>query len=430
MRFDLLTIFPDFFTSPLEYGVLKKALEKGVIEIAAHDIRVHTSDKHRSVDDKPYGGGGGMVLKPEPLGRAVESVRAQGAGSTVVLASPQGERLTDGIAKELAGFEQVVIICGRYEGVDERVRELFVDREISIGDFVLSGGEYAALVIVDAVARYVPGVLGNEASPFDDSFSAGLLEHPQYTRPEEYMGLRVPEVLLSGNHAAVERWRRRGSLKRTFLRRPDLLDRTPLGLVDSSYLRELKMAEGKKTAVYVALVHYPVYNTKFDVITTAFTNLDVHDIARAAKTYGVRRFFLVHPLEEQRALVRRVLDFWGSDKGAQSNSSKSEALDLAELKYSVKEAVEEVHKLEGKKPKVVVTDARARENMTGYGELRERIFEGRDPYLILFGTGSGIAEELINSADYVLKPLSGGGDFNHLSVRSAASIVLDRLLSA
>jgi tRNA (guanine37-N1)-methyltransferase len=430
MRYDILTIFPQFFESPFSFGILKKAQERGLIEINTHDIRSFAGDKHRTVDDKPYGGGSGMVMKPEPLGSAIEKIKTEGKKSLVILTTPQGEKFSDRIARELSEYEQLIIICGRYEGIDERIREIYVDREISIGDYVLSGGEYAAAVIIDSVSRFIRGVLGNEVSPYDDSFREGLLEHPQYTRPEVYKGKSVPQILLSGNHKEVENWKKRESIKRTFFRRPDLLDRTRLTLEEIRFLDQLKKQNPPSWRVYIALVHYPVYNKRLKIISTAFTSLDVHDIARAGRTYGVKRFFLVHPVLEQRTLVERVLWHWIEGPGALYNPTRGAALGLVEIKNSLDEALKDIEEREGLRPRLVVTDARPRENMIGYLELKEKIWSGKEPYLILFGTGWGLTKEVIESADYVLKPIEGLTDYNHLSVRSAASIILDRLFSS
>ncbi|HET9369576.1 MAG TPA: tRNA (guanosine(37)-N1)-methyltransferase TrmD [Vicinamibacterales bacterium] len=225
MRIDLVTIFPGMVEAALAEGVVARARERGDVEIRVTDLRDYTSDRHRSVDDVPYGGGPGMVMKPEPMFAAVEAIAANaGPPSAVVLMSPQGARLTHAVAERLSRLERVIVLCGRYEGVDERVVEGLVTEEISIGDYVLTGGELPALVLVDAVIRLVPGVVGDAASVAADSFAAGLLDHPHYTRPAEFRGRRVPEVLLSGNHAEIARWRRRQSLTRTLERRPDLID--------------------------------------------------------------------------------------------------------------------------------------------------------------------------------------------------------------
>jgi len=227
MHFHILTIFPDWFTSPLSTGLLKKAQDKLVLSFTIHDLRDYAPGKHRSTDDTPYGGGRGMVMSPEPLVAAIESVRSKLPAARRILLSPQGPRLSQPKAVELAGCPALVLVCGRYEGVDERVRT-FVDEEISIGDYIVGGGEVAALVVIDAVARLVPGVIGCRESAEDESFTTGLLEYPQYTRPEEFRGMRVPRVLLSGHHGEVMRWRRRQSLLRTKARRPDLLEHVHL----------------------------------------------------------------------------------------------------------------------------------------------------------------------------------------------------------
>ncbi len=430
MRYDILTIFPEFFESPLSVGNIKKARDKNILEIKTHDLRDYTKDKHRSVDDTPYGGGGGMLMKPEPIGAAIEDVKLKNVKSLVVLTTPAGEKFTDSIARELAGYEQLIVICGRYEGVDERVKDLYVDKEISLGDFVLTGGEYAACVIVDCVSRFVPGVLGNEQSPENESFKESLLEYPQYTRPESFKDERTPEVLLSGNHKDIEAWRREQSVKRTFLKRPDLLDKAKLSREELEKINELKKSNMPTLSVYIALIHYPVYNNRLNIITTAFTNLDVHDIARAGATYGINRFFLVQPNLEQQTLIGRVLKHWTDGRGASFNESRSRALGLVEVKNTLGETVEEIEKAHGKKPRVVVTDARYCEDMIGFEELRDMIFDEEDqPYLLVFGTGWGLAKEIMESADFRLKPLSGYTDYNHLSVRSATAIILDRLLS-
>ncbi len=223
IRFDILTIFPEMFASPCGCSLLKKALDKGLIEIQLHDIRTYAEDKHRMTDDAPYGGGGGMVMKVEPIDRALLSIPLTAGEVPIILLTPQGKRFCQKMAEELATYPQLVLVCGHYEGVDERVRTRLVNREISIGDYVLTGGELSAMVVVDAVSRLVPGVLGNSDSAAADSFSMGLLEYPHYTRPAEYRGWKVPDVLLQGNHRQIELWRRRESLLRTRRRRPDLL---------------------------------------------------------------------------------------------------------------------------------------------------------------------------------------------------------------
>jgi len=269
LRFDIFTLFPPIFDSPLQESILKRAVEAGLIDVRLHNIRDFATDKHHVTDDYPYGGGGGMVMKPEPIFAAVESVlKDEGGGmkdergasqiasadsqsptsnlqspTPIILLTPQGRLFTQDVARELAKHDRIALICGRYEGVDERVREHLATDEISIGDYVLTGGELAALVIVDAVSRLRPGVLGDAGATADDSHAEGLLEYPHYTRPPEFRGWTVPDVLLSGHHAQIERWRRRQSLQRTQRRRPDLLARAALTPEDQ-YLLDDWMREG------------------------------------------------------------------------------------------------------------------------------------------------------------------------------------------
>ena len=239
MKIDVLTLFPDMFGAVMSESMMWKAREHGLLDFHVHDIRDYAENKHRKVDDSPYGGGGGMILKADVLTRAIEAVRSD-ADAPVILLSPQGRVLTHQLAAELSQQDRLILVCGHYEGVDERARQLAVSDEISIGDYVLTGGELAALVLIDAVVRLIPGVLGAEGAQHRDSHADGLLEGPHYTRPSVFRGLGVPAVLTSGHHAEVERWRRKGALKRTWERRPDLLEIAPLTDEDRAYLEQLK----------------------------------------------------------------------------------------------------------------------------------------------------------------------------------------------
>ena len=268
MKADIVTIFPDFFRGPLDHGITRRASEMGLAKIEVHDLRKFTHDRHRTVDDRPFGGGEGMVLKPEPLFECLESLqlapradRLSGTSSqTVVVLSAQGQRFTQKVATELAALDRIVLICGRYEGVDERVAEFMADRELSIGDYVLSGGELGAAVIIEAVTRLLPGAVGNEASTRQESFteyvpanitgpdstcgSGGLLDYPHYTRPAEFRGMAVPEVLINGNHQDIRRWRREQALKKTLRNRPDLLEDVALSEEDSKIVAHIRNHRG------------------------------------------------------------------------------------------------------------------------------------------------------------------------------------------
>ncbi|MBE0686881.1 MAG: tRNA (guanosine(37)-N1)-methyltransferase TrmD [Anaerolineaceae bacterium] len=243
MKFDVFSLFPSIFQSYFEISILQKAIEKNLINIHIHNIRDWTFDKHHVTDDTPYGGGGGMVMKAEPIFRAVEDVFAENSKVPIILMSPQGRTFTTQIAIELSKYSQIGILCGRYEGVDERVVEHLITDQISIGDFVVTGGELPALMVIDAVARFIPGVLGDPEGAVDDSFGNGLLEYPQYTRPEIFRDLQVPDILLSGHHANIMKWRREQSLKRTYFARPDLLRNANLSQDDISFLAKLEEKE-------------------------------------------------------------------------------------------------------------------------------------------------------------------------------------------
>ena len=248
MDFDIISIFPDFFVGPMSHGMVFQAQKRGLIEVRIHDLRDFTTDRHKTVDDRPFGGGAGMVLKPEPLFRAIRKIRAEKPVSSrkVILLTPQGKRFEQRQASQFSALDQVVLICGRYEGVDERVTECLVDEELSIGDYVLSGGELAACVFVDAVTRLLPGVLNNSSSAVNESFamlenaltptSSSVLDYPHYTRPEDFEGKRVPDVLLCGDHQRVERWRRKKALEKTLKNRPDLLQYATLSEEDKQLL--------------------------------------------------------------------------------------------------------------------------------------------------------------------------------------------------
>lgn len=243
MRVDILTIFPQMFRGPLDFSILKRAQEQGLIEIHVHDLRTFATDKHHMVDDRPFGGGAGMVFKPEPIFQAVETLlqdRPPDESRAIILLSPQGRVFTQQEAQRLAQMNHLLLICGRYEGVDERVVEHLITDEISIGDYILTGGEIPAMVILDAVTRLLPGALGHQESAVHDSFTEGILDYPHYTRPAEFRGMKVPDVLLSGNHAQIERWRRRRALEKTWRVRPDLLAKAELSAGDRALLEEIR----------------------------------------------------------------------------------------------------------------------------------------------------------------------------------------------
>jgi tRNA (guanine37-N1)-methyltransferase len=421
LNFTIVTLFPAMFESPLNHSILKKAQEKGLISIVLVNPRDYTTDRHRITDDYPYGGGQGMVMKPEPLVAAIEGVKIRMPRAKVILLSPQGRVFNQASAAELAKEEELVLICGRYEGVDERVKD-FIDDEISIGDYTISGGEPAAIVVIDAVSRLVPGVLGNARSAGDESFSNGLLEYPQYTRPEEFRGAKVPEALLSGDHERIRQWRRQMSVRQTQKRRPDLIGRVDLSP------EEKELICNQRAPVYVALLHYPVYDKNRQIVTTAVTNMDIHDIARSGRTYGIKGFFVVIPVKALQRLALKIIDHWERGYGSQYNVTRKEALALARVKDTLDDVLVDLEQEYGVKPRIVVTSARPGGRRTSFAQLQDMLINTTHPFLIIFGTGWGLTETIISQSDYVLEALEGWTDYNHLSVRSAAAIILDRLL--
>jgi tRNA (guanine37-N1)-methyltransferase len=422
MRFKILTIFPEYFSSPLEVGLIKKAREKKLIDIEVYDLRDFTSDKHKVVDDEPYGGGEGMVFKPEPLYRALTHIKERDPDTYTVYLSPQGRLFNQKIAEELSKLKSLLFICGRYEGIDERIREHFIEDEISIGDYVLFGGEVASLVILEAVARLIPGVVGKRDSVDRESFTSGLLKYPCYTRPAEFLGFKVPEVLLSGNHAEIENYRRRVSLEITLKRRPELLSQIPLSERDLEFLRELL----QRQRLYLFLLHYPVYNKKGEIIASAITGLDLHDLARLGCTYGVKGVYIVQPLEDQKKLAEGLITYWISGKGKDYNPLRSKAMELLRIYSTLEAALQDVKAREEEDPILIGTDAGPKRVPISPEEVRDLLW--KKPICLVLGTAWGLEETFLRQCHYFLEPIWGRiAPYNHLSVRSAASILLDRI---
>ena len=425
MRIDILTLFPDMF-APLRESIVKRAAESGVIDMKMTNIRDYAEDKHNTSDDRLYGGGAGMVMKPEPVYAAVNDVKSVSA-PRIIFTSPRGRVFDQSMAEVLAGEEQIIIVCGHYEGIDERAIELLATDIISVGDFVLTGGELPAMIIADAVIRLLPGALGDDSSSEDESFSHGLLEYPQYTRPPEFMGKAVPEVLLSGDHAKIARWRRDMSLKITAENRPDMLKKAALDDVDLAVL-ESAVKKPQPFNLYVALVHFPVYDKKHRVINTSLTNLDLHDIARAARTFGLNGYYIVQPAAGQQKLMDELLQYWSRGAGASYNPDRASALEIVSIVPSIEYAVAAINAERGQSPKIIATSARTVNETVGYEDMRGIMEQDGGDYLLLLGTGWGLTDEVMELADYHLRPIYGSGNYNHLSVRSAASIIFDRLL--
>ncbi|MBR5329460.1 MAG: tRNA (guanosine(37)-N1)-methyltransferase TrmD [Firmicutes bacterium] len=425
MKVNIFTLFPQMFV-PLQESIMKRAQDKKIAEINVHNIRDYAADPHFA-DDLVYGGGAGMVMKPEPIMNALRQNDWE-KGKKVVVTTPAGKTFTQREAVRLAKEDEIFFIAGHYEGFDQRVVDITEAEEFSIGDYVLTGGELPAMVMTDSIVRLLEGVLGDSASLDQESFTEGLLEYPQYTRPRIYEDREVPEVLFCGDHKVVDKWRHEESIRRTYQNRPDLLRKLPLDEADQAIVNELHLEKREKIDLYIALVHYPVLDPKGHVIATSVTNLDIHDIARLSRTYNVKGYYIVQPGEEQKELTERLVNYWSIGHGSKINPDRKAALSLVSVVDSLEDAESAIEEKEGNRPLWVGTSAKIRPNIVGYDELRDVMEREDRAFLLVFGTGHGMTSEIMDRMDYVLKPIIGRGEYNHLSVRSAVSIILDRLI--
>lgn len=421
--FHIISLFPEFFCSPLATSLLGKATQDGSLNFTFHNPRDYSENKHLRVDDAPYGGGYGMVMQPDPIARAIISIPTPGR---MILFSPAGRPLTAAKARELAREANLTLICGRYEGIDSRILEAFPQiEEISVGEAILNGGETAALALIESVARFLPGFLGKPQSLEEESAVNGLAEYSQYTRPEHWNGLHVPQILLGGNHVAIATWRREEAVRRTWCLRPEWLASAPLDKKDAETLGRLpRCCLGRRLSF--ALLHYPVKLEKHRIGPSSLTNLDVHDIARITRSYGMGPFFILTPLRDQLQLLQQILAHWkqatGTDRSLSLETVRAvtdfNALDLqATMWYGVR-------------PHYLGTSAQWPEKknkmplLTPH-DVREMLSER--PVVICLGTGRGLALEQMEGLSAYLRPLRFLND-NHLSVRSAAAIIADRIL--
>lgn len=429
-RFHLVTLFPEFFESPLSTALMGRAREAGIVECSFHDPRQFSTDKHRHVDDRPYGGGPGMVMQGEPLARALRSIERPGR---MLFMAPGGRPLTQDMVRELAREEDLTIVCGRYEGIDARMLQLFPLEPVSVGDIVLNGGESAALSVLEAVSRLMPGFMGKEESGDDESFSHGLLEYPHYTRPESLEGLPVPEVLQSGDHARIARWRRQESVRVTLRMRPEMLNEAPLYREDVQTLAESPRDRPGRNLSF-CLVHYPVSLGPKKIGASSLTNLDIHDIARISRSYAMGSFYPVTPLHDQLRVLEEILRHWTRGPGGTGNADRAQALGLVQPATSLEEAVAHMTAQHGTRPRLVASSAvwpakgkaskPERMPMTPR-DVRRWCDQG--PVMLCLGTAQGLAPEVLEQCEGTLRPMRFLG-YNHLSVRSAAAILADRIL--
>ncbi len=420
MKFTIVSIFPQYFESVLSCGLISRNIAKGLLDVRVISPRDFSQDKHHNTDDRVYGGGPGMVMMVDPLRRALQSI--PGNPRTLML-SPKGRPLTQALAGELVREQELTLICGRYEGIDARIEELHPIEPLSIGDFVLNGGESAAVCVLEAVSRLLPGFMQHDESVDEESFASGLLEYPHYTRPEVYEGLSVPAILRSGDHGKIAAWRRQRSLEITRAFRPEMLQTAPLTEEDRTFLQQQPVT-GRSRNLYVALLHSPVLNREHRVVTTSLTNLDVHDIARVSASYGLGGYVICTPLKDQQELAKKIVGHWARGAGGDFNPDRKRALDMVQVRDDLQGAVDYVRDQTGVQPFVVASSAR--EGAMPVNDVRDIL--GERPVLLLLGTGSGLDASVLEAADGLVRPLRFLASYNHLSVRSAASIMIDRLL--
>ena len=429
-RFHIVTLFPEFFESPLSTALMGRAREAGIVDCSFHDPRQFSTDKHRHVDDRPYGGGPGMVMQGEPLARALRSIERPGR---MLFMAPGGRPLTQDMVRELAREDDLTIVCGRYEGIDARLLQLFPLEPVSVGDIVLNGGESAALSVLEAVSRLMPGFMGKEESGDDESFSHGLLEYPHYTRPENLEGLTVPEVLQSGDHARIASWRRQESVRATLRMRPEMLNEAPLYREDVQTLADTPRERPGRNLSF-CLVHYPVSLGPKKIGASSLTNLDIHDIARISRSYAMGSFYPVTPLGDQLRVLEEILRHWTRGPGGTGNADRAQALGLVQPATSLEEAVAHMTAQHGTRPRLVASSAvwpakgkASKPESMPMTPRDVRRWCDQGPVMLCLGTAQGLAPEVLEQCEGTLRPVRFLG-YNHLSVRSAAAILADRIL--
>ena len=425
MIFNVLAVFREIFRTPLKYGILSKAIKTNKVTVNLYSYSDFLKNNER-LDDGQYGGSSGMIIAYDKASRAIDTIKRNNPKTLIIFLTPKGQPLNNKLVSRLAKAKNLTLVCGRYEGFDQRLIDNYADIELSVGDYVMSGGEIAALTVIDSVSRMVDGVVGKKESVKKDTFQNSLLKNPVYTRPVVFKKKKVPKVLISGNHTRIKKFNRDSSLIETLKKREDLLEDAHLDITEREELKEIK-AQGIKSNLYLALVHHPINNINGEVIKTSLTNLDIQDIARSCKTYGIQKYFITHPVKEQRALAESVLNYWDNNQNKRNKNSKHNAMELIEIKKNINEAIRSIKLTHKKRPKIVATDARIMHNMVNYSQLRDVIKADSGPFLFLFGTGWGLTKEVLDSADYIVKPVGSYHQYNHLSVRSAVAIVLDRL---
>lgn len=427
MNVSILTLFPELYKPFLTESLIGRAQEKGIFQPEVTDLFSFAEPKKR-IDAPSFGPGAGMLIKPEIIGRAIASQEHKFGHSYKILFSPHGTiSLNQFHVRRLAKIFQekphVMLLPARYEGMDARVEEKYADEIISVGDYVLMGGDLPAMTLLEAVLRYLPGVVGKDESVEKDSFSGPLVDYPEYTEPLEWEEMTVPEIIRSGNHQKIADWREEQALKRTLLGGHFDWFRS----FDLS-LDLIKKAQQIIPPHYIALMHADVKLKDGRVGTSSVTSIDIHDVARSAITYGIKKYFVVTPLKDQQQIVQTLLDFWANE-GKEYNVHRHLAVQATQLIDSLDQVIEQIKRDTGKDPLLIATSAQKHDGIPQITYHDQQVvWKQERPVLLLLGTASGLSDAILKRCDYLLMPIQGLSDFNHLAVRSAAAVILDRWL--
>lgn len=451
MKISIISVFPEFHQSINALSIIGKAVQQGLVSFDFIRFSDLCEPKER-IDEPTCGPGAGMILKPVVVQKAIELAEQRWGQGFKVFFSPHGTVLTQPILRQyaaqffaqsnqpaLSGYpvealaktdvskgmsvNHLILVCGRYEGIDERVERHYADALISIGDYVLMGGDLPAQVFLEGLLRLLPGVIGNQESVEQESFESAFLDHPHYGLPAEWNGMKIPDVLRSGNHAAIDAWRKDAAAKRTVHNRFDWFVRA------QPNPPSIALAKKFIPVHYVAVMHTQVIIKGGTVGQTSIPSIDIHDIARACASYGIKNFFIVSPLLDQQKIVATFMEFWLSADGAKYNENRHQAISSIRPVLSYQEMIDLIVREEGQEPLIVCTSARNVEHKQHIDYFSQKIVWSQEkPVLFLFGTGQGLSDELVQKSDFVLAPIEGLTDYNHLSVRSAVSIILDRWL--
>lgn len=424
MRISIITLFPVLYEPFLNTSLVHRAVEANQIAFLLENLFTLCAPKER-IDSPTFGHAAGMLIKPEVIQKAVEKQEAAYGPAYKIFFSPHGKKLDQQLLKKLAAdFQQkkhIMLLPARYEGMDARIEEEYADEILSIGDYVLMGGDLPAMVLIEGLLRLIPGIVGKQESVEEDSFSGPFVDHPEYTAPVNWHGRIVPEVVRSGNHALIRAWQRKEAAIRTVFHHFDWLR------AHVSKQEDIQLAASCIPPHYVVLMHSQVVLDEGREGNSSVTSLDIHDIARSACTYGIKKYFIVTPLIDQQKVVKKLLEFWQTNVGAEYNPQRFIALKPVVLVATLEEALQHIEADEQKVPLLIATSAKQHENVTSITYYdQEKVWGSQRPVVFLFGTARGLAQSLVEKCDFLLGPVKGFSTFNHLSVRSAAAIVFDR----